>query len=47
MRTVLRQFQGKGMVWPLLLAWLIYSTVALGWYIHQNPGFLNAFCRTT
>lgn len=33
-------------VWWLLLAWLVYTFSALGWYVLNDPALMGSICRT-
>jgi hypothetical protein len=33
-------------VWWLLLAWLVYTFAALGWYVLNDPALMGSICRT-
>jgi hypothetical protein len=33
-------------VWGLLLAWLVYTFAALGWYVLNDPALMGSICRT-
>jgi hypothetical protein len=34
-------------VWLLLLAWLVYTFTAMGWFVLNDPAFMGSLCRST
>jgi uncharacterized membrane protein len=34
-------------VWLLLLAWLVYTFTAMGWFVLNEPAFMGSLCRST